>query len=102
MGKNNKIMIKPILSEAKIQSSCVIWLWNTHPETRGLFFAVNNNSEHVGRAMQRKAVGLIAGVSDCLFIWNGTVFCFEFKTLKGRQSPAQVEWQDKVNRQRIQ
>ena len=90
------------LTEAQIQSSCVLWLWNTHPETRGLFFSVTNNSEHVARAMQRKALGLIAGVSDCLFIWNGTVICLEFKTEKGRQSPAQIEWAWKVNQQHIQ
>src|SRR5690554_6899601 len=38
------------MSEAQIQAACVKWLWNTHPLTRGLFFAVNNNSEHVARA----------------------------------------------------
>jgi len=51
--------------------------------------------------MQRKAVGLIPGVSDCLFIWRGTLYCFEFKTEIGRQSPAQIEWQGKVNKQGI-
>ena len=89
------------LSEAQIQSSCVIWLWNTHQSTRGLFFSVTNNSEHITRAMQRKAVGLISGVADCLFIWRGSLYCFEFKTSKGRQSPAQIEWQVKVNQQGI-
>jgi hypothetical protein len=87
------------LSEAQIQAACVTWIWNTHPETRGLFFAVTNNSEHVARAMQRKAVGLIPGVSDCLFIWRGRTYCFEFKTPTGRQSQAQIEWQRKVTYQ---
>jgi len=90
------------LSEAQIQASCVMWLWNSHPQTRGLFFSVTNNSEHIARAMQRKAVGLIPGVSDCLFIWRGQLYCFEFKTEIGRQSPVQIDWQDKVNRQGIQ
>lgn len=94
-------MIESVLSEAQIQSSCVIWLWNTYPETRGLFFSVTNNSEHIARAMQRKAVGLISGVSDCLFIWRGYLYCFEFKTAIGRQSTAQIEWQEKVNKQGI-
>lgn len=89
------------LTESKIQASCVMWLWNTHPQTRGLFFSVTNNSEHIARAMQRKAVGLISGVSDCLFIWRGSLYCFEFKTEIGRQSPAQIEWQRKVNQQGI-
>lgn len=89
------------MTESQIQSSCVMWLWNTHPGTRGLFFSVTNNSEHIGRAMQRKAVGLISGVSDCLFIWRGCLYCFEFKTELGRQSPAQIEWMQKVNGQGI-
>lgn len=84
------------LSEAQIQASCVMWLWNTHPQTRGLFFSVTNNSEHIARAMQRKAVGLIPGVSDCLFIWSGQLYCFEFKTEIGRQSPHQIEWECKA------
>ena len=86
----------PMLSESQIQASSVMWLWNTHPQTRGLFFSVTNNSEHIARAMQRKAVGLISGVSDCLFIWRGSLYCFEFKTEIGRQSPAQIEWEKKA------
>ena len=74
------------MSEAQIQAACVTWLWNTYPQTRGLFFAVNNNSEHVARAMNRKAVGLVAGVSDTIFLWRGTALLIEFKTPTGRQS----------------
>lgn len=85
------------MTESQIQSACVTWLWNTHPETRGLFFAVNNNSEHIARAMQRKSVGLVPGVSDTLFMWHGKTYCFEFKTPTGRQSPAQKAWHDKVS-----
>ena len=83
-------------SESQLQAQCVTWLWNEHPETRGLFFAVNNNSEHVARAMQRRAIGLIPGVSDDLFMWHQKLYCFEFKTETGRQSPAQISWEKKV------
>ena len=100
MGPNNSVMSElraGDLTESQIQSQCVIWLWNTHPETRGLFFSVNNNSEHIARAMIRKSIGLISGVSDCLFMWRGKTYCFEFKTPTGRQSSSQIEWQHKVN-----
>jgi penicillin-binding protein-related factor A (putative recombinase) len=94
-------MQKDNSSEAKIQAECVIWFWNTHHPLRGLFFAVTNNSENIGRAMQRKATGLCAGVSDCIFIFRGSVFCFEFKTETGRQSQSQIEWMKKVNGQGV-
>jgi len=84
------------MTEQQLQSQCVTWLWNTHPETRGLFFAVNNNSEHVARAMNRKAVGMVPGVSDTIFLWNGSAYLIEFKTPNGKQSPAQIRWEKKV------
>lgn len=87
------------ISEAKIQSTCVIWLWNEHPETRGCFFSVTNNSEHVVRAANRKALGLVAGVSDCIFIWGGKVYGIEFKTEIGKQSPRQQWWQAAIEKQ---
>ena len=81
------------ISEAKIQSSCVTWLWNERPETRGCFFSVNNNSEHVGRATLRKSLGLVAGVSDTFLVWGGKSYAIEFKTEKGKQSKRQEWWQ---------
>jgi len=87
------------MSEAQIQAACVTWLWNTYPQTRGLFFAVNNNSEHVARAMNRKAVGLVAGVSDTIFLWRGKALLIEFKTPTGKQSAKQQEWQERAEAQ---
>lgn len=82
--------------ESQIQSECVIWLWNNIPETRGLFFSVTNNSEHVVRALQRRGLGLVSGVSDCLFMWKGETYCFEFKTPNGKQSDKQKWWESRV------
>lgn len=62
-----------------------------------MFFAVNNNSEHVARAMSRKSVGLVAGVSDTIFLWEGEAHLIEFKTPTGRQSAKQKDWQNKVS-----
>jgi len=87
------------MSEAQIQAACVTWLWNTYPQTRGLFFAVNNNSEHVARAMNRKAVGLVAGVSDTILLWRGRALLIEFKTPTGKQSAKQKEWQERAEAQ---
>lgn len=84
------------MTEQQLQAACVKWLWNEHPETRGLFFAVNNNSEHVARAMNRKAVGMVAGVSDTIFLWRGVAYLIEFKTETGKQSSKQKQWQETV------
>lgn len=84
------------MSESKIQSDCVKWLWNEYPETRGCFFAINNNSEHVARAMQRKAIGLVKGVSDTIFLWKSKTYLIEFKTDTGRQSQEQKRWETVV------
>jgi len=120
--------------EAKLQAQCVVWLWNTYPETRGLFFSVENEGARISASMvkqealfiqqnlqrpqnilqscrkliemcsngnavagaQAKAMGVTSGVSDCLFMWKGETYCFEFKTETGRQSEKQLWWEERV------
>jgi len=120
--------------EAKLQAQCVVWLWNTYPETRGLFFSVENEGARISASMvkqeslfiqqnlqrpqnilqscrkliemcsngnavagaQAKAMGVTSGVSDCLFMWKGETYCFEFKTETGRQSEKQLWWEGRV------
>lgn len=35
------------MSEARIQSECIIWCWNTYPQTRGLLFHVANEGAKI-------------------------------------------------------
>lgn len=86
------------MTEAQLQSKCVIWLRNTYPQTHGLFFAVNNNSIHAHAGGTMKALGVIPGVADTIFLWDGKAYFLEFKTPDGRQSKAQREWQEVVER----
>ena len=86
-------------TEAQLQAACVTWLWNTHPETRGLFFAVTNNSEHAVRGLQRRALGMISGVSDTILLWGAKAYLIEFKTEIGKQSPSQKDWQVRAESQ---
>lgn len=97
--------------EAKIQADSFAWFWNTYPQYRGLLWAVTNQNERSGdlskkaqmiSGAMRKALGLIAGVSDLqLSIARGGYhgLCLECKTPIGRQSPKQIEWQNKVEEQ---
>lgn len=45
---------------------------------------------------QAKAMGVTSGVSDCLFMWKGETYAFEFKTQIGRQSEKQEWWQKQI------
>lgn len=94
--------------ESALQAKCWTWLWNEYPETRGLYFAVQNeNSRSVYESKKqqlvsgamRKAIGVYSGVSDTILLlprgkYNAA--CIEFKTRIGRQSPKQADWQQKV------
>ena len=85
-------------SEAHLQSHCYQWAHNTFPDTRGLLFAVpNGGTRNKIEASQLKATGVVPGVADMLLFWKGNTYAFEFKFGAGKQSPAQKEWQAKVN-----
>ena len=55
-------------SEAAIQGECVMWLWNFKPETRYKLFEVNNNPLNKIDGARRKAMGMVAGVSDLIYL----------------------------------
>jgi len=81
------------MTEAQIQYECVKWLRNTHLETYGLFYEVNNNPANKRQGGIRKSMGMVPGVSDCCFHWKSKTYFIEFKDAKGRQQPIQKEWQ---------
>lgn len=77
-------------SEDKLQSEAFKWLWNTHPTTRRLFFHVpNQGAKNKIEGVKLQAMGVVAGVPDCIMMWRGTAYGFEFKTPIGVVSPAQ-------------
>lgn len=86
--------------ESNLQISCVRWFRLQYPEMAGLLFSVPNGAKR-GRvtAAILKAEGALAGVSDIILLFPaGTCpfLCIEMKTPKGRQSPAQKEFQNNV------
>lgn len=96
--------------EDKIQSESWCWLWNEHPETRGLFFACINETtpRNMSRKDQeilgsmRKMRGIVAGVSDSIGLIPRGRFhgvCAEAKTPTGVQSEAQKLFQNRVEEQ---
>lgn len=86
-------------SEARIQYECVTWIRNHHPETYGLFFEINNNPNSQQQGGIRTSMGMFAGVSDTVFLWNGKTYWLEFKNATGRQQKVQKTWQKIVEGQ---
>lgn len=90
--------------EAKIQASCVEYLWNNYPETRGLYIHIPNEGNRSSRmdGAIRKALGLVAGAPDTfLFMARGHYFglAIEYKTETGIQSEEQKAFQCRLERQ---
>jgi len=84
------------MSENKLQAECYQWAYNTFPEVRGLLYHNFNNPKNAIQGAQLKAVGLVKGVADLTFLWQGQAYFFELKTETGKQSKDQFEWQMKV------
>lgn len=94
--------------------ACVRWFNLQWPQYRGLLFAVpNGGARNLVTAAKLKAEGVTPGVADLLllvpkftrhYITSGDAYvgvtihglAMEMKTKKGSQSPAQKEWQKKV------
>lgn len=93
-------------NESKLQAKCFRWCWNEFPETRRLLFHVENegNRSDAIDGSRRKAMGLVAGVSDLILLmprgpWHG--LCIEMKTTDrgSSQSDEQRSWQVLVQNQ---
>lgn len=90
----------------RIQSDCVRWIHNEHPETRGLFFHIKNELDRPdANAMlgaRLRSEGIVKGVADCALMMKrgpyGALFV-EFKTEVGRQSDAQKAWEQIIKAQ---
>lgn len=96
--------------EHNIQCACVRWFNLQWPEYRGLLFAVpNGGARSKATAGKLKAEGVVPGVADLILLVpkrssdNPLILaptycgiCIEMKTQKGRQSPEQIRWMERV------
>ena len=81
-------------TEAKIQQEIVMFVRNELRE--GIIFSVPNETESKMDAIRKKATGMMAGVSDLIYITENRVLFIETKTSTGRQGESQKKFQSKV------
>ena len=46
--------------------------------------------------MQANAMGLMTGASDCILIYSGKILFLEIKTITGKQSDMQREFESRI------
>jgi hypothetical protein len=77
-------------SEAKIQQIAFAEIRNEFPETYGCFYHVPNGGLRDKKTASRlKAQGVVPGVQDLHFIWEGKLYLIEVKDVDGQVTPAQ-------------
>lgn len=82
------------ITESRLQSDCFLWHWNTYPLERGRLFMCHNNPRNAIDGNRLKAQGMVAGVSDMIYLRYGLPpLCIELKLPDGVQSKAQKQWQ---------
>lgn len=93
-----------IKTENKIQQEILISYTNKYclktELNRSLIFAIPNGGfRNVREAATLKQTGTLAGVSDMIIIHaphNSKLYFIELKTPIGKQSPAQIEFENRV------
>ncbi|MEE9439033.1 MAG: hypothetical protein V3V14_08545 [Saprospiraceae bacterium] len=85
------------MSEDKLQAICYQWFHNSYPDLRGLLWAVpNGGSRNVVEAMKLKATGVVAGVHDLHFLYNGQLTTLELKVNNNPMSSKQKNWANTI------
>lgn len=92
------------LSHDRLLQEMFMWVHNKYPQTRGLYFHVENEFKPFPNESQqsimirknrRKAIGTVPGVLDHLFYWKGRLYAFDAKIGKDRLSEDQLAFIDK-------
>lgn len=81
------------LSEAALQQRIFMHHWNTYPDERGLLYHNNNNSHSRKKGAIMKGQGVVAGVADLTYLYEGKAYFLELKLPGQKQKPKQTEWQ---------
>ncbi len=83
-------------TEAKLQAKCFNWHWNKYHAHRRMLFHTYNNSGSRTEGAIKKALGVVAGVSDFVYIHYVLIYFIELKTEIGVQEIEQIDFEKKV------
>ncbi len=85
------------MTEEQLQAQIFQYHWNNHPSERGLLFHVQQKARNAIEGAKFRALGVIPGVSDLIYLRPGGMPLFmELKTETGVQSADQHKWQLRV------
>jgi hypothetical protein len=81
-------------SESRLQAEIFQHHWNNYPHERGLLFHVNNKARNAIEGNRFKAMGVVRGVSDLIYLKpGGRPLLMELKLDEGKQSSEQLKWE---------
>lgn len=79
--------------EDRIQAECVKWFIDQFPKLRkSLIHVPNGEKRDKITANKLKAMGVVAGVNDLIFVFRGRVHWIEMKKPTGKPSPKQKQF----------
>jgi hypothetical protein len=82
------------MNELQLQAQIFQYHWNSRPSERGLLFHVNNKARNSIEGAKFKAMGVVSGVSDLIYLKpGGKPILIELKTDNGTQSSEQRKWE---------
>lgn len=84
------------MTEEQLQNKCTVWFWNSFPLWRRMLFHVDNNSYNAIIGARKKALGVVKGPSDLVFVGFYQVVFIEMKNPGEKQKPEQIDFMDKV------
>lgn len=100
LASKSKPRKRPSDREHRLQCACIRWFKLQYPQYAHDLFAVPNGSKRDAvTAARLKDEGVLAGVSDLILLKSNRFYgalLIEIKTDKGRQSPAQKEWETRI------
>lgn len=81
------------MTEEQLQAQIFQFHWNNYPNERKRLFHVNNKAKNKIEGNQMKARGVVAGVSDLVYLAENRTIYIELKVEGGVQSNEQKEFE---------